>query len=494
MLDRSRWFSLPLRLARALIITGLITSAVYSEETAISVKAPFPMPPIPVATFPNRGFLITNFGAKEIPANAPSSPTSTSASPADSSTPTESPLLALTLTTNAIRRAIQACHDSGGGRVIVPRGRWLTGAIHLRSNVSLHLAEGAVLEFSADPKHYLPAVQSSWEGMECFNYSPLIYAFDCENIGITGPGTILARLDTWQIWFKRPPAHMAALKQLYDFMSKDVPVAERQMATGENNLRPQFIQFNRCRRVLIEDVKIRNSPFWVVHLLLCDGAIVRRIDVSAHGHNNDGIDPEMTRNLLVEDCVFDQGDDAIAIKSGSNRDGWRLATPSENIVMRRCVMKRGHQLVAIGSELSGGIRNVYIHDCTFENPPDDKPQHILFIKTNHRRGGFVENIHVENITARSTKIGVFGIETDVFYQWRNLVPTYEERLTPIRGIHFRNVTVDETETPFRILGDARLPVKDVVLENITINKITGKPSLYQHAENIRESNIHIGAP
>ncbi|MGC4072721.1 MAG: glycosyl hydrolase family 28 protein [Nibricoccus sp.] len=325
--------------------------------------------------------------------------------------------------------------------------------------------------------------------MECFNYSPLIYAFDCENIAITGKGTLHARLDTWQIWYQRPPAHMEALKKLYDFMSKDVSVSERQMATGENNLRPQFIQFNRCRRVLIEDIKIRNSPFWVVHLLLCDGAIVRRIDVSAHGHNNDGIDPEMTRNLLVEDCTFDQGDDAIAIKSGSNRDGWRLATPSENIVMRRCVMKRGHQLAAIGSELSGGIRNVYIHDCRFENPPDDKPQHILFIKTNRRRGGFVENIHVENITARSTKVGVFGIETDVLYQWRNLVPTYEERLTPIRGIHFRNVTVDETDTPFLILGDPQLPVKDIVLEKITVSKITGKPSLYQNAENIRESNI-----
>ncbi|ATC66113.1 polygalacturonase [Nibricoccus aquaticus] len=454
----------------------------FGGSETLSVQAPFPMPPIPVATFPARDFPITDFGAKQIPAN-----------PESGQSDSTSELSALTATTNAFRRAIQACAEAGGGRVIVPPGRWLTGAIHLRSNVNLHLADGAVLEFSADPKDYLPAVQSSWEGMECFNYSPLIYAFDCDNIAITGKGTLLARLDTWREWFKRPPAHMAALKQLYEMMSKDVPVAERQMAVGENNLRPQFIQFNRCRRVLIEDIKIRNSPFWVVHLLLCDGAIVRRIDVSAHGHNNDGIDPEMTRNLLVEDCVFDQGDDAIAIKSGSNRDGWRLATSSENIVMRRCVMKRGHQLVAIGSELSGGIRNVYIHDCRFENSPDDKPQHILFIKTNRRRGGFVENIHVENITARSTKIGVFGIETDVLYQWRNLVPTYEERLTPIRGIHFRNVTVDETDTPFRILGDPQLPVKDIVIENVTITKITGKPSRYENVEGIQERNIHIGS-
>jgi polygalacturonase len=258
-------------------------------------------------------------------------------------------------------------------------------------------------------------------------------------------------------------------------MSKGVPVAERQMAVGENNLRPQFIQFNRCRRVLVEDVRIRNSPFWTIHLLLCDGVIVRRVDVVAHGHNNDGIDPEMTRNLLVEDCSFDQGDDAIAIKSGRNHDGWRLNTPTENVVIRRCTMRRGHQLVAIGSEISGGVRNVYVHDCQFLNDPNDpraRPDHILFIKTNRRRGGFVENIHVENITARSTKKGVFGIETDVLYQWRTLVPTYEERITRIRGVYFKNVTVEEAPTPFRILGDEQLPVENVFIENVMIGKVT----------------------
>ena len=159
------------------------------------------------------------------------------------------------------------------------------------------------------------------------------------------------------------------------------------MAEGENNLRPQFIQFNRCRNVLIENVRIRNSPFWTIHLFLSESIVVRGIDIRAHGHNNDGIDPEMTRNLLVENCRFDQGDDAIAIKSGSNHDGWRLDTPSENIVIRNCDVIEGHQLVAIGSELSGGIRNVYVHDCKFA--PGYKPFNLLFIKTNIRRGGFV---------------------------------------------------------------------------------------------------------
>jgi polygalacturonase len=199
----------------------------------------------------------------------------------------------------------------------------------------------------------------------------------------------------------------------------------------------------------------------------------------------------MTRNLLVEDCHFDQGDDAIAIKAGSNQDGWRLHTPTENVVIRNCTMLRGHQLVAIGSEVSGGIRNVYVHDCKFSNSDKARPQNIVFIKTNRRRGGFIENIHVENITANSTQYGVLGIETDVLYQWRDLVPTYEERITPIRGIHVKNVEVGETATPFRILGDKRLPVKEVFLDNITIKTAHGEPNHYENAENVHETGVRI---
>jgi polygalacturonase len=313
----------------------------------VVVEAPFPMPAIPVAEFPARDFVVTDFGVQEATATAPD-------------------------ISDAIRRAIKACHDAGGGRVVVPRGRWLTGQVHLRSNVNLHIAEGAVLEFSDDPEDYLPAVQTIWEGIACFSYSPLIYAFDCENVALTGPGTIEARLGTWSQWYARPPARMEALKRLYQMMSTDVPVEQRQLAEGENHLRPHFIQFNRCRRVLIEDVRIRNSPFWTVHLLLCDGAIVRRIDVSAHGHNND------------------------------------------------------------------------------------------------------------------------GIETDVLHQWRTLVPAYEERITRIRGVYFRNVTVGETDTPFRILGDADLPVRNVVIENVTVGKVCGAPRRYENVENLEEKDVRLG--
>jgi galactosylceramidase len=434
----------------------------------ISVKAPFPMPAIKVPVFPKRDFVITDYGAKP-------------GGEADN--------------TDAIRRAILECHDQGGGRVIIPAGVWFTGAVHLKSNVNLLLEKNAVLSFSDNPKDYLPAVQSSWEGWECFNYSPLIYAFDCENVALSGEGRLEPKMGTWQIWFARPPAHMEALKRLYTMGSTEVPVGQRQMAEGENNLRPHLVQFNRCRNVLIEDIKIRNSPFWTIHLMLCDSVVVRRLDIFAHGHNNDGIDPEGTRNLLVEDCRFDQGDDAIAIKSGTNQDGWRLNTPSENIVIRNCTVLNGHQLVAIGSELSGGVRNVYVHDCRFD-PATTKldPFNVLYIKTNRRRGGFVENITMENIDASDAKfgMGVFGIETDVLYQWRTLVPTYEERLTLIRGITMRNVKVRATSTPFRILGDGDLPVKDVTLDNITIGTVRGQKDRYENALNIKTSNVTIG--
>lgn len=432
---------------------------------SVSVDAPFAMPAIQIPVFPQRDFVITNFGA------AADGKTNISA---------------------AIAKAIAACHEAGGGRVVIPAGKWLTGKVHLKSNVNLHLAEGAVLMFSPEPTDYLPAVQSSWEGTECFNYSPLVYAFGCTNVALTGPGALQANLDIWKTWMDRPPAHLAALKQLYQFARTNAPVEQRQMAVGENHLRPQFIQFNRCRNVLIEDVKIRNSPFWTVHLLLCDNVVVRRVDISARNRNNDGIDPEMTRNLLVEDCQFDQGDDAIAIKAGMDFDGRRLATPTENVVIRNCKMVRGHQLVAIGSELSGGIRNVSVHDCQFINEEADRPQNILFIKTNERRGGFVENIFVENITAQSTKFGVLGIDTDVLYQWRDLVPTYEVKLTPIRNIHVKGVTVAETgSTPFKIAGDARLPVRDIYLENVTVQKARGAAKSFKNVEGVHESGVRI---
>ena len=272
----------------------------------LKVTAPFPMQPIKVFIYPDKDFIITDFGA-------------VNGGRVDN--------------TKAITSAIEACNQSGGGRVVVPAGTWLTGPIHFKSNVNLYLEENAVLNFTDNPSDYLPAVMTSWEGLECYNYSPLLYAFECENVAITGKGTLQPKMDTWKVWFKRPQPHLEALKELYTKASTNIPVIERQMAIGENHLRPHLIHFNRCKNVLLDGFKIRESPFWTIHLYMCDGGVVRNLDVKAHGHNNDGIDFEMSRNFLVEDCSFDQGDDAVVIKAGRNQDAWRLNTPCETLIV-----------------------------------------------------------------------------------------------------------------------------------------------------------------
>lgn len=411
--------------------------------TIIKVKTPFVMPNISIPDFSKcKKLSIVDFGAVKGDQNK---------------------------TSSAIAKAINEANKLGGGIVVIPQGEWLTGKIHLKSNVNLHLEKGAILSFSANPEDYLPAVQSSWEGMECYNYSPLIYAFECKNIAITGEGEIKANMETWKVWFARPSAHIASLKRLYNLAAAYTPLKERQMVNDTAHLRPQFIQFNRSENILLEGISITNSPFWTIHPYLSKNVVIRKIKVYAHGHNNDGIDPEMSQNVLIEDCVFDQGDDAIAIKSGRNPEGWRLKTPSKNIVIQNCTVKNGHQLVAIGSELSGGIENVFINNCTVVDGA--KLNHLIFIKTNERMGGYVKNIFASNIKAGKIDLGILGIETDVLYQWKNLVPTVIRKLTPISNIHLENMSASNVKFIARILGEKDLPVKDIFLKNVTADKI-----------------------
>ena len=215
---------------------------------SVEVTTPFEMPVITIPNFSNcPRFPIADFGAIQ-----------------------ESK----TRTTQAIADAICAAHDAGGGVVVIPKGEWLTGKIHLKSNVNLHLDEGSVLEFSGDPKDYLPAVKTTWEGMECYNYSPLIYAYECQNVAISGSGQLKANLDVWKVWYGRPMPHMEALKRLYEMASTSVPIEQRQMVGNDAHLRPQFIQFNRCENVLLEGISIRNSPFWVIHPFMAKNVVI----------------------------------------------------------------------------------------------------------------------------------------------------------------------------------------------------------------------------
>ncbi len=444
--------------AVAAVFLGAVScSAPTPTYKTVEVTAPFPMEPIKEYVFPARDFSIADYGAVEG---------------------------GVVLNTEAIAKAISACNQAGGGRVVVPAGEWLTGPVHLMSRVNLYLSEGAVLRFTDNPEDYLPAVMTSWEGLECYNYSPLVYAFECEDVAITGPGMLAPRMDTWRVWFARPEAHLEALKALYTMASEDVPVEQRQMAVGENHLRPHLIQFNRCKNVLLDGFKIRESPFWTIHIYLCDGGIARNLDVRAHGHNNDGIDLEMTRNFLVEHCRFDQGDDAVVIKSGRNQDAWRVNVPTENIVVRDCEILKGHTLLGIGSEMSAGVRNVYMDHCT----APDSVFRLFFAKTNHRRGGFIENIWMKNVQAGKMQ-RLLEVDTDVLYQWRDLVPTYKDSVTLIRGLYLDSVSCERTEAIYDLKGDERLPIRQIELRNVTAGEVTKFVRNVVNAEDVVEENL-----
>jgi unsaturated rhamnogalacturonyl hydrolase len=317
--------------------------------------------------------------------------------------------------TNAIRNAIAACHAAGGGRVVVPAGEFHTGAVHLKSNVNLHVSEGATLKFSPDPAKY-PIVFTRWEGVECMNYSPLIYAFEQENIGITGKGTLdgSASMDTWWAWNRKQPGQptkqVPGRNKLFAQGEQGVPVAERIHGDG-SFLRPNFVQPYRCKNVLIEGVKIINSPMWEINPVLCTNVIVRGLDINSHGPNNDGCDPESCRDVLIENCIFDTGDDCIAIKSGRNNDGRRIAVPSENFIIRNCTMKDGHGGVVLGSEISGGVRNVFIENCKMDSPHLER---ALRFKNNAVRGGVLENVFMRNVEIGRVSEAILTI--DLLYE------------------------------------------------------------------------------
>jgi polygalacturonase len=398
--------------------------------------------------------------------------------------------------TEAFGRAIDECSRAGGGRVVVPAGVFLTGAIHLKSNVNLHLAAGSVVRFSRDERQYLPLVFTRWEGVECMNYSPFIYAYRQENIAITGSGTLDGQADCahWWPWKgktdcgyrKGDPSQAAARAKLGEMGDEDVPVEKRVFGPGAY-LRPMFIESYLCRNVLIEGVTIHNSPMYEVHPVLCRNVTVRGLTISSHGPNNDGCDPESSTDVLIEGCTFDTGDDCIAIKSGRNRDGRRVNVPCENLIIRDCTMKDGHGGVTVGSEASGGVRNVFADNCRMDSPNLDR---VLRLKTNSVRGGFIENIYMRNITAGP--VTGAAIDIDLFYEEghngkfppgvRNIVVEGLrcrkcERALNLRGYDdapIRGVRVEKSEFEHTSKPDVVENVKDLVLSGVRVNgKVVG---------------------
>jgi polygalacturonase len=303
--------------------------------------------------------------------------------------------------TTAPADAIAACHRSGGGTVIVPAGRFLSGAIHLLSNVNLHLNQGATIRFSTDPKKFLPVVFSR-DVSEMMNYSRFIYTFEQENIAITGEGTLdgQALKSVWMDWVKKAGADADKLTEMGDL---EIPMAQRVMGQG-HFIRPNFVEPVRCKNVLIEGVRVVDSPMWELHPLYCTNVTVRGVSISSHGKNNDGCDPDSCTDVLIKDCVFDTGDDCIAVKAGRDHDGRRVNIPCQNVVIQNCTFKDGHGGVTLGSETAGGLRNVFAEDCEFDSPNLDQ---AMRFKTNPARGGFIENIFIRNCRVKTSRFGIY---------------------------------------------------------------------------------------
>jgi len=413
-----------------------------------------------VPTFPQRDFKITDYGAI-------------------ANTPSES--------TEAIRRSIEACHAAGGGRVVVPQGVFITGAIHLRSNVNLYLAEGAKLKFSEDPSQYLPVVFTRFEGIECLNFSPLIYAFEQENIAVTGTGVLdgSASNENWWAWARRgqDDADSRAkpdIRQLLDYGERGVPVAKRVFGQG-HFLRPNFIQPYRSRNVLIEGITIRNSPMWEIHPVLCTNVTVRGVKVSTHGPNNDGCDPESVDHMLIEACLFDTGDDCIAVNSGRNADGRRLATPSQNILIRNCHMKEGHGGVVVGSQISGGARWVFAENCEMDSP---NLWYAIRFKNNALRGGLLENFYYRDLNVG--QVGRAAITCDF---------NYEEGANGIFTPQLRNVVVERLRVKHavRVLdsqGLPKAPVNDITLRDCEFAGVTA-PSVVNFTRAVNLEKVRV---
>jgi polygalacturonase len=377
-----------------------------------------------------------------------------------------------------LQAALDSCAQLGGGHVCVSPGVYLLdGSLWLRTGVDLHLDEGATLRFSGRPDDFLPVVLTRWEGTELYGRSPMIYAYQAENVAITGRGTIDAQAGLeFGEWGPKESADVDRLRAMGGDLT---PVRERVFGAG-TGLRPSCIQFWGCSRVLVEGVTVRNSPFWTIHPVYCDNVIVRGVTIDSHFPNNDGCDPESTTNVLIEDCTFRTGDDAIAIKAGRDADGRRVGRPSGNIVIRRCRFYSECNGLCIGSEMSGGVEGVYMHDIEIGTV-----KNAIYFKSNRDRGGYIRRVRVRDITVRRTYGAILRFETNYFGYRGGLNNTlyedfdiegvragssdryafymdgYEEQ--PIRNIRVRDFHVDSATHAayFRC-------VQDVTLQGVTV--------------------------
>jgi len=375
-------------------------------------------------------------------------------------------------------KVISLCSVSGGGEVLVPKGIfYIAGPLVLKSHVNLHFEDGAELLFSGNPKNYLPPVLSLWEGTEVFNYCPLLYAYQCSDIAVTGHGIINGSASkTFATWRPQGSADQLKLRQMG---GHNVPVYERIFGDGYN-LPPDMIQFFGCKNILIDGITIKDSPYWVIHPVFCNNVTVQNVTIDSRNLNNDGCDPESTTNVLVQNCKFDSGDDGIAIKAGRDQDAWRIGQPTENIIVRNCIFTSKANGLCIGSEMSAGVRNVYMYNVYIHHCLS-----AIYFKSNLDRGGFIENVHVQNVQCDTAHAAFIR---------------FENNYSGARGGHypteFRNFNIGKVncnyagETGIYAVGVDGHPLKNIILNKVSIAK-TPKDEVITNTNNLVYKSVSV---
>ena len=432
-------------------LAGALPGALIYPEPAGAAPAPWEQVPIILSrivppTFPDRTFDIRDYGA--VGNNS-----------TDCST--------------AFRQAITACNAAGGGRVLVTGGQYRTGKIHLLSNVNLHVAAGAVIRFKTDAASFLPTVFTRWQGIECYNYSPFIWALDQTNVAITGPGQIDGNAQNGP-WFGFDSRRGPDWDRLQRMAVNKVPINQRQFGAG-HFLKPNMIQLYRCTNVLIADLDIRNPAMWTVHPVLCRNVTVRNIKVFSRGAMVDGVDPESSVDVHVHGSTFDTGDDGVVIKSGRDTDGRRVGVASENIVIENNNFLGRWGAITVGSEMSGGVKNVFAQDNVIKAGSSYKSFHAVYIKTNQRRGGIVDGIHVRRLSGGPVDRG--AIHIDMKYSLTG--PGFGPIVNPVvRNIHIDGLTIDDSPYALKIVGLEASPLSHLHVTNSTFTRIdTPKPQI-----------------
>jgi polygalacturonase len=386
--------------------------------------------------------------------------------------------------TQAISDAIDACHEAGGGTVRIPKGLWLTGAIHMKSNINLHVAEGAVVQFAEVLEEYLPPVHVRHEGVEAYNYSPLIYAAYVENIAITGPGVFDGRWDFWRDWAIEAQGEVAHRDRVSE---SPKPLEDRYFGkgAGRDGMRPNFLVTWHAENILVEGPTFKDGPMWNLHFVYSQNIIVRNVSVlSLPTHNGDGIVIDSSNDVLIEYVYLETSDDAVVIKSGLNEDGRLIDIPSQRIVVRNFIardVRTGSGGIVFGSETSGGINDVYVHDAHF----DGSDRGIRF-KSGPGRGSYVTDIHVRDITLKN--VTNEAINFNLYY---SIDAEPEIAANPrFRNIFISNIQADGAREAIHGAGLPGQVIRNVRISNAVFKNMQ-RGATFRQIDGLHLENVEI---